>query len=102
SPAPARARPKGGVACASPPAAPPDWNCFWAPAVAHLHLLTTNALNVCGVACLFVGSRCIISGMRGWWDLWLGLIAANAGALLLALIARDHIGMPASMVREDA
>jgi hypothetical protein len=40
--------------------------------------------------------------MRGWVDVLLGLIAANAAALLLALIARDHIGMPASMVREDA
>jgi hypothetical protein len=30
------------------------------------------------------------------------LDSCNAAALLLALIARDHIGMPASMVREDA
>jgi hypothetical protein len=35
-------------------------------------------------------------------DLILGLIAAAATALLLALIARDDIGMPPYMVREDA
>jgi len=35
-------------------------------------------------------------------DLILGVIAAAATALLLALIARDDIGMPADMVREDA
>ena len=35
-------------------------------------------------------------------DLILGVIAAAAIALLLALIARDDIGMPADMVREDA
>jgi hypothetical protein len=32
----------------------------------------------------------------------LGLTAAVATALLLALIARDDIGMPPDMVREDA
>ena len=35
-------------------------------------------------------------------DLILGVIAAAATASLLALIARDDIGMPADMVREDA
>ena len=35
-------------------------------------------------------------------DLLLGVIAAAATALLLALIARDDIGMPPGMVREDA
>jgi hypothetical protein len=40
--------------------------------------------------------------MRGWVDLLLGVIAATAAALLLALLARDHIGMPPGMVREDA
>jgi hypothetical protein len=35
-------------------------------------------------------------------DLILGLTAAVATALLLALIARDNIGMPPDMVREDA
>jgi len=39
--------------------------------------------------------------MKGWVDLILGVIAAAATALLLALIARDDIGMPADMVRED-
>jgi hypothetical protein len=40
--------------------------------------------------------------MKGRVDLLLNLIAAAATALLLALIARDDIGMPPSMVREDA
>jgi hypothetical protein len=35
-------------------------------------------------------------------DLLLGVIAAAATALLLALVARDAIGMPPGMVREDA
>jgi hypothetical protein len=35
-------------------------------------------------------------------DVILGLTAAVASALLLALIARDDIGMPPDMVREDA
>ena len=35
-------------------------------------------------------------------DAILGLTAAVATALLLALIARDDIGMPPDMVREDA
>ena len=35
-------------------------------------------------------------------DVILGLTAAVATALLLALIARDDIGMPPDMVREDA
>jgi hypothetical protein len=40
--------------------------------------------------------------MKGRADLLLNLIAAAATALLLALIARDDIGMPPGMVREDA
>jgi hypothetical protein len=43
----------------------------------------------------------MIPHVKGWVDLFLGLMAATATALLLALIARDH-GMSASMVREDA
>jgi hypothetical protein len=35
-------------------------------------------------------------------DLILGMTAAAATALLLALIARDSVGMPPDMVREDA
>ena len=35
-------------------------------------------------------------------DLVLGMLAATATALLLALIARDAIGMPPGVVREDA
>ena len=35
-------------------------------------------------------------------DVILGLTAAVATALLLALIARDDIGMPPDMVRRDA
>jgi len=35
-------------------------------------------------------------------DLLLGVVAAAAIALLLALIARDDIGMPPDMIREDA
>jgi hypothetical protein len=35
-------------------------------------------------------------------DLILGVTAAAATALLMGLIARDNIGMPPDMVREDA
>jgi hypothetical protein len=35
-------------------------------------------------------------------DLILGMTAAVATALLMGLIARDSIGMPPDMVREDA
>jgi hypothetical protein len=35
-------------------------------------------------------------------DLILGMTAAVATALLMGLIARDNIGMPPDMVREDA
>ena len=35
-------------------------------------------------------------------ELFLSVIAAATTALLLALIARDNIGMPPDMVREDA
>jgi hypothetical protein len=40
--------------------------------------------------------------VKGWVDLLLGVIAAGATALLLAMIAHDDIGMPPGMVREDA
>jgi hypothetical protein len=40
--------------------------------------------------------------VKGWVDLLLGVIAAAATALLLTMIARDDIGMPPGMVREDA
>jgi hypothetical protein len=35
-------------------------------------------------------------------DVFLSLMAATATALLLALIGRDHVGMPPYMIREDA
>jgi hypothetical protein len=47
-------------------------------------------------------SPCYYHGMRGWVDPLLSIIAAIATALLLALIARDDVGMPPGMVREDA
>jgi len=34
--------------------------------------------------------------------MFLGMMAATATALLLALIARDAVGMPPDMIREDA
>jgi 4-amino-4-deoxy-L-arabinose transferase-like glycosyltransferase len=40
--------------------------------------------------------------VKGWVDLLLSVMAAAATALLLALIARDDIGMPPHMIREDA
>jgi hypothetical protein len=40
--------------------------------------------------------------VKGSADLLFGVIAAAATALLLALIARDDIGMPPDMIREDA
>jgi hypothetical protein len=40
--------------------------------------------------------------VKGWVDLFLSALAATATALLLALIARDDIGMPPQMIREDA
>jgi hypothetical protein len=48
------------------------------------------------------GSLCYHCGVRGWVALFLNALAATATALLLALIARDSIGMPPDMVREDA
>ena len=41
-------------------------------------------------------------GMYQTVDLILGVMAAVATALLMGLIARDNIGMPPDMVREDA
>jgi hypothetical protein len=40
--------------------------------------------------------------VKGWVDLILRVTTAAAIALLLALIARDDIGMPPDMVRENA
>jgi hypothetical protein len=48
------------------------------------------------------GRHVIIAAVKGWVDLLLGVIAAAATAWLLALIARNNIGMPPDMVREDA
>jgi len=45
---------------------------------------------------------CYRHGVKRPGDVILGVIAATATALLLALIARDDIGMPPDMVREDA
>jgi hypothetical protein len=45
---------------------------------------------------------CYCHHMNRTVDVILGLTAAVATALLLALIARDDIGMPPDMVREDA
>jgi hypothetical protein len=51
---------------------------------------------------LTAGSACYHRGVKRWVDLFLSVVAATATALLLALIARDNIGMPPDMVREDA
>jgi hypothetical protein len=67
-----------------------------------LHLVTTKTFDACEEVSLFAGSPCYHRGVKGWLDLLLGVIAAAATALLLALIARDDIGMPPGMVREDA
>jgi hypothetical protein len=40
--------------------------------------------------------------VNGWVDLLLSVMAAAATTLLPALIARDDIGMPPHMIREDA
>jgi hypothetical protein len=40
--------------------------------------------------------------VKRWIDLFLGSLAAIAVALLLALIARDEVGMSLEMVRQDA
>ena len=45
---------------------------------------------------------CYRHGVKRPGDVILGMIAATATALLLALIARDAVGMPADMVRDDA
>ena len=47
---------------------------------------------------VLLSSPCEATGV----DVILGLIAATATALLLALIARDDVGMPPDMIREDA
>jgi hypothetical protein len=67
-----------------------------------LHLLTTKTFAACEAVYRSAGVVCYYRGVTGWVDLLLGLIAAAATALLLALIARDDIGMPPGMVREDA
>ena len=45
---------------------------------------------------------CYRHGVKRPGDVILGVIAATATASLLALIARDAVGMPADMVRDDA
>ena len=45
---------------------------------------------------------CYRHGVKRPGDVILAMIAATATALLLALIARDAVGMPADMVRDDA
>ena len=45
---------------------------------------------------------CLAMGKNQTIDLILGMTAAVATALLMGLIARDNIGMPPDMVREDA
>jgi hypothetical protein len=59
------------------------------------HLRPVEGLPVRPVACYDCG-------VKGWVDLLLSVMAAAATALLLALIARDDIGMPPHMIREDA
>jgi hypothetical protein len=46
--------------------------------------------------------ECPAVGKNQTIDLILGMTAAVATALLMGLIARDNIGMPPDMVREDA
>jgi hypothetical protein len=49
------------------------------------------------------GSRGVIFlVVKQWMDLFIGVLAAAAASLLLALIARDEIGMPLEMIRQDA
>jgi hypothetical protein len=50
----------------------------------------------------FTGRLRHCQGMYQTVDLILGVTAAAATALLMGLIARDNIGMPPDMVREDA
>jgi hypothetical protein len=70
--------------------------------VANLHLVTAKTPGVCEEACRFAGPLCYDRGVKGWVDPVLSVIGAAATALLLALIARDAIGMAPGMVREDA
>jgi hypothetical protein len=70
--------------------------------VADLHLIPTKIFEARGEVCLFGRSSCYYRGVKGRVDLFLSVVAATATALLLALIARDDIGMPPGMVREDA
>jgi len=45
----------------------------------------------------------LLSSLREWAvKILLSFLGATATALLLALIARDDIGMPPYMIREDA
>jgi hypothetical protein len=49
------------------------------------------------------GSRGVIFlVVKQWMDLFIGVLAAAAASLLLGLIARDEIGMPLEMIRQDA
>jgi hypothetical protein len=53
--------------------------------------------------CLLVLGRAVLTSfVKRWMDLFLGSRAATAAALLLALIARDEIGMPLQVIREEA
>src|SRR5262245_27106953 len=70
--------------------------------VANLHLVTTKMLDVCEEVCPLAGPLCYDCGVKGWVDPILSVMGAAATALLLALIARDAIGMAPGMVREDA
>jgi hypothetical protein len=48
------------------------------------------------------GAPCYPRSVRMGLDILLAGLTAAATALLLALIARDDIGMPPDMIREDA
>jgi hypothetical protein len=50
----------------------------------------------------FTGESRHCCGMGKPVDLIIGIMAAVATALLIGLIARDNIGMPPDIVREDA
>jgi hypothetical protein len=48
------------------------------------------------------GAPCYLHSVKAGLDILLTGLTAAATALLLALIARDDIGMPPAMIREDA
>jgi hypothetical protein len=49
-----------------------------------------------------IGSRGVIFFVVKQIYFFIGVLAAAATSLLLALIARDEIGMPLEMIRQDA